>query len=82
MKDNSPEGSEKRMESELKNSAKRHAHRLITKIKEVIDVPGVVQDSIRREMEYATKDGYRITMQNINRNGDTANERPEINGNR
>ena len=50
------------MKDELKNSAKRHAHRLIQKIQEVCDLPSVVQDSIRTEMEYATMDGHRITM--------------------
>ena len=50
------------MKDELKNSAKRHAHRLIKKIEEVCDLPSVVQDSIRTEMEYATLDGHRITM--------------------
>ena len=57
--------SEMPMKEELKNSAKRHAHRLIKKMQELEDVPSVVQDSIRREMEYATMDGYRITMKHI-----------------
>jgi len=59
------------MKDELKQSASRHALRLIDKIAAVIDVPEIVADSIKREMEYATMDGYRITMRNSNRNGDS-----------
>ena len=59
------------MKDELKNSAKRHAHRLILKMQEIADVPPVVQDSTRREMEYATMDGYRITMKHIGESDET-----------
>lgn len=56
------------MKDELKQSGHRHATKLIAKISEVITVPELVQDAIRKEMEYATLDGYRITMRH-NRNG-------------
>ena len=59
------------MKDELKQSANRHANRLIAKLKDVISVPEIVEDSIRREIEYATMDGYRITA--AHRNGEPAN---------
>ena len=61
------------MKDELKQSAVRHSHRLIDRISQVIDVPEIVADSIRREIEYATMDGYRITMRNATRNGGQEN---------
>ena len=54
--------SETRMKIDLKQSGNRHARRLIKKLSEIIDLPAVAQDSIRQECEYATMDGYRITM--------------------
>ena len=60
------------MKDELKQSANRHSNRLLAKIKDVMTVPDIVEDSIRREIEYATMDGYRITAKN--RNGETVNE--------
>lgn len=57
------------MKTELKQSGYRHATKLIAKMSEIIDVPEIVKDAIRIEMEYATLDGYRITMRNT-RNGD------------
>lgn len=68
--------SEMPMKQELKQSGNRHAKRLIKKLA-FLDLPEVVFDSIHKEMEYATMDGYRITMKN-NRNGEN-NE--EANGN-
>jgi len=50
---------------ELKYSARRHSNRLIEKMSEIIDVPDIVKDAIRKEVEYATLDGYRITMKSI-----------------
>ena len=61
------------MKDELKQSALRHSDRVISKITEVMQIPEIVSDSIRREMEYATMDGYRITMRNLNRNGEQQN---------
>jgi hypothetical protein len=63
------------MKDELKQSAVRHSDRVISKITEVMQIPEIVSDSIRREMEYATMDGYRITMRNLNRNGEYKDER-------
>lgn len=54
--------SETPMKAELKQSGNRHARKLIKKLSEIIDLPAVAQDSIRQELEYATMDGYRITM--------------------
>lgn len=62
------------MKDQLKQSAIRHAERLIGKMSEVIQVPEVIQDAIRKEVEYATMDGYRITMRHTNRNGATEND--------
>lgn len=66
------------MKEELKRSGYRHGQRLIQKITEVVDIPSVIKDAILKEMEYATLDGYRITMKN-NRNGevDDNSEVPE-----
>jgi len=64
---------DKVLNEELKSSARRHSKRLIDKMKEIGDVPAVVQDSIRTEMEYATKDGYRITARHF-RNGEFCDE--------
>ncbi len=50
------------MKEELKQSANRHARKLTDKLMQVVDLPDVAKDSIRQEMEYATMDGYRITM--------------------
>jgi len=54
--------SEMPMKDELKISGNRHARRLIAKLDEILDLPQVAYDSIRKELEYATMDGYRITM--------------------
>lgn len=61
--------SETPMKTELKQSANRHARKLIQKLSQVLDLPDMAQDSIRQECEYATMDGYRITMKH-NRKGD------------
>ena len=61
---------ETQMKEELKVSARRHAKRLIDKMNQLAEVPAVVQDSIRTEMEYATLDGYRITRRNGEQNND------------
>jgi hypothetical protein len=66
------------MKQELKQSAVRHSERLLGKLGEVMDVPLIAQDAIRREIEYATMDGYRITARNQNRNGDSANDSEPI----
>ena len=58
----SGELSETPMKTELKLSGNRHARKLIKKLSEIIDLPFVAQDSIRQECEYATMDGYRLTM--------------------
>ena len=50
------------MKDELEKSANRHAERLLSDLREVIEIPKLAEDAIRREMGYATKDGYRITM--------------------
>jgi len=63
---------------ELKQSANRHAQRLLARIIEVVQIPEIVIDAIRREMEYATMDGYRITARNITRNGETQSEDPQL----
>jgi type IV secretory pathway TrbF-like protein len=65
------------MKDELKQSAFRHSDKLIEKIKQVVELPVIVKDAIKREMEYATMDGYRITarwLSENNRNGDMKNE--------
>ncbi len=49
------------LKKDLRHSAGRHAYKLISKIRQVCDVPASVEDSIRIEMEYATLDGFRIT---------------------
>jgi len=54
--------SEMPMKNELKQSANRHARKLIQKLEEVVDLPKLAHDSIRQELEYGTMDGYRITM--------------------
>jgi len=64
------------MKDELKQCAARHATKLIGKISEVMQVPEVIQDAIRKEMEYSTMDGYRITMRHTSRNGDPENDSP------
>jgi hypothetical protein len=50
------------LKEELKQSANRHARKLTDKLLQVVALPDVAKDSIRQEMEYATMDGYRITM--------------------
>lgn len=50
------------MKDELKRSSERHSSRLISDLAEVIDLPNIAVDRIRREVDYATMDGYRITM--------------------
>ena len=62
------------MKHELKQSAIRHSERLLAKLGDVMVVPMIAQDAIRREIEYATMDGYRITARIQNRNGEPANE--------
>ena len=65
------------MKDQLKQKAAIHATKLIDKITEVVELPELVKDAIKREMEYATMDGYRITarwLDNNNRNGDMKNE--------
>ena len=64
---------------ELKREARRHSSKLIKKMKQVITVPSLVEDSIHQEVLYATMDGYRATMKTT-RNGET-NENNERNGN-
>jgi len=55
--------SETPMKIDLKQSGNRHARKLIKKLSEGgYDLPDLVHDSIRQEFEYATMDGYRITM--------------------
>jgi|TARA_R100000049_G_C1899885_1_gene50269 hypothetical protein len=66
------------MKTELKHSSNRHSERLLADLGEIMDIPKIAVDRIRREVEYATMDGYRITMKS--RNGDTENEK-ETNGN-
>jgi len=57
------EQSETPMKAELKQSGNRHARRLIKKLSEGgYNLPELVHDSIRQEFEYATLDGFRITM--------------------
>ena len=58
------------MKNELKQTANRHAIKLVRKLREVMTLPEIAEDSIRKELEYATLDGYRETMKYINRNGD------------
>jgi hypothetical protein len=70
------------MKNELKKNATRHAERLLSAMREVITVPQVVEERIRREMEYAVLDGHRITMQNTTRNGDQLNAQDDDAGNR
>jgi len=53
------------MKDDLEKSANRHAERLLSDLREVIDIPKIAEDAIRREMGYATKDGYRITMRHL-----------------
>lgn len=70
------------MKLELKKNANRHAERLLSSMREVITVPKVVEDCIRREIEYATMDGYRITMRNEPRNGENNAQQDDSIGNR
>ena len=61
---------------ELKQSGNRHARKLIAKLSEVIELPAMAQDSIRQECEYATMDGYRITMKSLSeKENDNADEK-------
>jgi hypothetical protein len=68
------------MKVELKQSSNRHSERLLADLREIMDIPKIAVDRIRREVEYATMDGYRITMKS--RNGDTENDNKENAGNR
>jgi hypothetical protein len=75
--------SEMPMKDELKHSANRHARRLIKKLSSVMDLPEIALDSIYKELEYSTMDGYRITMRNITSEKETENDNTEdINYNR
>lgn len=69
------------MKEELKQSANRHARKLIDKLSQIIELPDVAKDSIRQEFDYATMDGYRITMKH-NRNGENYAQGEESTGNR
>lgn len=60
--------SETHLKQELKSIAYRHSKKLLDKINPVIRLPDIVCESIQREIEYATLDGYRETMKYI-RNG-------------
>ena len=74
--------SEMPMKDELKYSANRHARRLIKKLSSVMDLPELAVDSIHKELEYGTMDGYRITMRNLNSEKEPENDDEEINYNR
>lgn len=75
--------SETPMKDELKHSANRHARRLIKKLSSVMDLPEIAVDSIHKELEYGTMDGYRITMRNLNSETETANDNTQdYDGNR
>jgi len=62
---NSDDMSETPLKIELKQSGNRHARKLIKKLLTVIDLPELAHDSIRQEFEYATLDGYRLTMKHL-----------------
>jgi len=72
--------SETPMKNELKQSANRHARKLIKKLA-VLGLPDLAHDSIRQELEYATMDGYRITMRHQSET-ETVNEQDEDRFNR
>jgi len=74
--------SETPMKDELKYSANRHARKLIKKLSAVLDLPDLAHDSIRQELEYATLDGYRITMKHTQSEKETSNDDEEPNYNR
>ena len=58
------------MKDELKQSANRHTERLLGRISDVLEIPPIIAEAIRREIEYATMDGYRITARHLIRNGE------------
>ena len=48
-----------------------------------MDLPEIAVDSIHKELEYGTMDGYRITMRNLNSETETANDNTQdYDGNR
>lgn len=53
---------------ELKQSAKSHSRKLISNLSEVIEFPRALHAAVEREVEYATMDGYRITMKHKGEN--------------
>jgi hypothetical protein len=67
------------MKQELEKSSNRHAERLLADLSEVMELPRIATERIRREINYATMDGYRITMKF--RNGGMEYDE-EISGNR
>jgi hypothetical protein len=74
--------SETPMKDKLKYSANRHARSLIKKLSSVMDLPEIAFDSIHKELEYGTMDGYRITMRHIKSEKETENDDDEDRFNR
>lgn len=64
------------MKEDLKRSAVRHSERLLSDLSEIMDIPNIAADRIRREIEYATMDGHRITMKSVKEGSenDSAND--------
>jgi len=60
------------LKQELKSSAHRHTVKLLEKIEEIVDLPAIAKDAIRQELDYATMDGYRITMRSFRNGGSNA----------
>lgn len=57
------------LKQQIKRDSRRHSNKLIGKIKQVVDLPDMVEDRIHQEVLYASQDAYRTTMK-LTRNGD------------
>ncbi len=49
------------IKSAVRKNAVRHAGKLVDKLEEILTLPKVAVDAIRKEIEYAALDGYRVT---------------------
>jgi len=54
------------IKKEVRASSKNHARKLMKKLEQIMDLPDPAKDSIYKELEYASLDGYRITMRILN----------------
>jgi hypothetical protein len=70
------------LKSQIKRDSRRHSKKLITKLKQVVELPEIIEDRIHQEVLYASQDAYRTTMKRT-RNGDMKHDKAQYpaNGN-